>query len=113
MQLVEEGKLDLSAPVSKYLDGLPAGWQPVTIRQLLTHVSGLPDVIRVLDPETRGIPNGQNEEAVWAKLKEVPMDFETGTLDELGSSGSWPAVTESPRAMSSTLRAMRPTWSWL
>lgn len=32
MQLVEEGKLDLSAPVSSYLDGLPAAWQPVTVR---------------------------------------------------------------------------------
>ncbi|HKP69618.1 MAG TPA: serine hydrolase [Pyrinomonadaceae bacterium] len=79
MQLVEEGKLDLSAPISKYLDGLPAAWQPVTIRQLLTHISGLPNVIPVLDRETLGFSNGQNEDAVWAKVKELPMEFETGT----------------------------------
>ncbi|HTJ51201.1 MAG TPA: serine hydrolase domain-containing protein, partial [Cyclobacteriaceae bacterium] len=35
MQLVEEGKIDLAAPVSNYLDELPADWQPVTIKQLL------------------------------------------------------------------------------
>jgi transposase-like protein len=35
MQLVEEGKLDLSAPVSSYLDGLPAPWRVVTVRQLM------------------------------------------------------------------------------
>jgi CubicO group peptidase (beta-lactamase class C family) len=72
MQLVEAGKVDLAAPVSRYLDGLPAAWQPVTIRQLLTHVSGLPDVLRVLTP-------GSSEEADWAKVKALPMQFPTGT----------------------------------
>jgi CubicO group peptidase (beta-lactamase class C family) len=46
MQLVEEGKIDLSSPVSRYLDGLPTAWQRVTIRQLLTHVSGLPNILQ-------------------------------------------------------------------
>ncbi|WP_332368994.1 serine hydrolase domain-containing protein [Spirosoma telluris] len=50
MQLVEEGKVELAAPVSRYLDNLPAPWQPVTIRQLLTHVSGLPDINRIANP---------------------------------------------------------------
>jgi CubicO group peptidase (beta-lactamase class C family) len=72
VQLVEEGKVELAAPVSRYLDDLPAAWQPVTIRQLLTHVSGLPDVLRVLTP-------GSNEAAAWAKLKAMPMQFPTGT----------------------------------
>ncbi|MEO6390632.1 MAG: serine hydrolase domain-containing protein [Pyrinomonadaceae bacterium] len=42
MQLVDEGKLDLSAPVSRYRDGLPAAWQPITIRQLLTTFPACP-----------------------------------------------------------------------
>src|SRR5690606_28395009 len=37
LQLVEEGKLKLSAPVSDYLDHLPASWNSVTIQQLLSH----------------------------------------------------------------------------
>jgi CubicO group peptidase (beta-lactamase class C family) len=78
MQLIEEGKLDLSAPVSRYLDGLPAEWQPVTIRQLLTHVSGLPNILRVLDPITNGFRNELNEETAWTKVKSMPMDFPTG-----------------------------------
>jgi CubicO group peptidase (beta-lactamase class C family) len=44
MQLVEEGKLDLDAPTGQYLDDLPPDWRPIRVRQLLTHVSGLPDV---------------------------------------------------------------------
>ncbi len=49
MQLVEDGRIDLSAPVSKYLDNLPMDWQSVTIKQLLTHISGLPDLLKLLD----------------------------------------------------------------
>jgi CubicO group peptidase (beta-lactamase class C family) len=78
MQLVEDGKLDLSAPVSRYLDGLPTAWQPVTIRQLLTHVSGLPNILRALDPVTYGFPSGTNEEAAWTKTKAMPLEFTTG-----------------------------------
>ena len=78
MQLVEDGKLDLSAPVSRYLDGLPDAWQPVTIRQLLTHVSGLPNILRALDPVNYGFPPGVNEEAVWTRTKAMPMEFTPG-----------------------------------
>jgi CubicO group peptidase (beta-lactamase class C family) len=46
MRQVEAGRLDLDAPVSAYLDDLPDTWRAVTIRQLLTHMSGLPDINR-------------------------------------------------------------------
>ncbi|MFD2417593.1 serine hydrolase [Amycolatopsis pigmentata] len=42
MQLVEEGSADLDAPVARYLPEFAAeGKQDVTLRQLLTHTSGL------------------------------------------------------------------------
>ena len=45
MQLVEQGKLDLDADVNTYLDfRIPDTYpQPVTLRHLLTHTSGLED----------------------------------------------------------------------
>jgi D-alanyl-D-alanine carboxypeptidase len=43
MMLVEEGKISLDDPVSKYLDGTPRRWKKITIRHLLTHTSGIPD----------------------------------------------------------------------
>lgn len=79
MQLVEAGKVDLSAPVSRYLDGLPADWQPVTVRQLLTHVSGLPNINRVLYPTTAGFLGVKTEDAAWTSIQTLPMDFVTGT----------------------------------
>jgi CubicO group peptidase (beta-lactamase class C family) len=41
MILVQDGKLALSDPVSKYLEGTPETWKDITIRHLLTHTSGL------------------------------------------------------------------------
>ena len=78
MQLVEQGKIDLNAPVSRYLDGLPPSWEPVTIKQLLTHVSGLPNVLAVLDPVTFGLPKGMTEEDVWTRIKSMPVSSQPG-----------------------------------
>ena len=41
LQLVEEGRLDLDAPVSRYAPDLPAHLGGVTMRQLLSHRSGI------------------------------------------------------------------------
>jgi CubicO group peptidase (beta-lactamase class C family) len=42
MMLVDEGKLDLDAPVTRYVPAFAAGGDSVTVRHLLTHSSGLP-----------------------------------------------------------------------
>jgi CubicO group peptidase (beta-lactamase class C family) len=49
-QLVQEGRLDLNAPVRSYLDGFPAGPKGghPTVRDLLTHKAGVP--FRVTTP---------------------------------------------------------------
>lgn len=41
MILVEEGKLTLDDPITSYFADAPAIWQPITIRHLLTHTSGI------------------------------------------------------------------------
>jgi D-alanyl-D-alanine carboxypeptidase len=41
--LVEDGKLRLDDPLSKYLDPTPPAWVPITLRHILTHTSGLAD----------------------------------------------------------------------
>lgn len=71
MRMVEAGKLDLSAPVSAYLEGLPETWRAVTIRQLLSHMSGLPDVTRAPTVET-------DADAAWAWVQAQPIRFPPG-----------------------------------
>lgn len=44
MILAEEGKIGLDAPINLYVENIPASWATVTVRQLLTHVSGIPDL---------------------------------------------------------------------
>lgn len=40
-RLVEEGRLDLDAPVQRYVPGFPEKGQPVTARQLAGHLAGI------------------------------------------------------------------------
>ena len=44
MSLAEEGRFSLDDRARKILPRLPASWGGVTVRQLLSHTSGLPDV---------------------------------------------------------------------
>ena len=41
MQLVQEGKLKVTDPVSKFIKNAPAKWRSITIRHLLNHTSGV------------------------------------------------------------------------
>ena len=43
MLQVEDGKLALSDPLTKFFPDAPANWQGITVRNLLTHTSGIPD----------------------------------------------------------------------
>ncbi|MEU5993131.1 serine hydrolase domain-containing protein [Spirillospora sp. NPDC047418] len=54
LQLAGEGRIDLDAPVERYLPGVVRGadndGREITVRQLLQHTSGLPDVLDYLNP---------------------------------------------------------------
>ena len=43
MLLVEDGRLGLDDPITRYLPPTPDSWRAITIRHLLTHTSGLRD----------------------------------------------------------------------
>ncbi|TGE29000.1 serine hydrolase [Hymenobacter metallicola] len=73
MQLVEAGKLDLAAPVSQYLQDLPAAWRPATIRQLLSHTSGLPEIM----PNDQQV-TAEEQQTAWAAVQKLPMQFQPG-----------------------------------
>lgn len=42
MRLVEDGKLQLEDPISKYLPGIPESCRAIIVRHLLQHTSGIP-----------------------------------------------------------------------
>jgi len=74
MQLVEAGKLDLSSPVGAYITDLPPAWNNVTIQQLLSHTSGIPNIV----DEEESVLIAAGAEEAWKKVIALPMDFKTG-----------------------------------
>jgi serine beta-lactamase-like protein LACTB len=78
MQLVEEGKIDIDAPVTRYLpDFKPANPfdKPITLRQLMSHRSGLirePPAGSYFDPEPPSL------EKTVASLNGLPLVYEPG-----------------------------------
>ena len=76
MQLVEQGKLELSAKISQYLPDLPVEWHNVTVKQLLTHTSGLPDI---MNGDTGQLISNGGAKASWELVKQQPLDFEANT----------------------------------
>src|SRR5262249_1874724 len=43
LQLWEHHRLDIDASLGAYLNDVPEAWKRVTLRQMLTHTSGIPD----------------------------------------------------------------------
>ena len=74
LQLVESGKLDLTTSISTYLDNLPDTWKVVTIQQLLSHTSGIPDIVN----EEESVLISDRPEAAWKLVQTLPMDFKPG-----------------------------------
>jgi len=72
-QLAQQGRLDLDAPLARYLDALPPAWQSIRVRQLLAHTSGLPDIL-----DERGLLGGGTESQAWQAVTERPMDAAPG-----------------------------------
>jgi CubicO group peptidase (beta-lactamase class C family) len=75
MQLVEQGKLELSTSISTYVPDLPIAWQKISLKQLLSHTSGLPDIMN----EHFQLIDSAGEEQSWQALQQRTVYFEPGT----------------------------------
>lgn len=88
LQLWTEGRVELNAPIGRYLPGLlPSDFARITVTQLLNHTSGIPD--------HQGIPDTSTPEAVlrhrfdrwtpheWVRtVTHGPLKFRPGTKQE-------------------------------
>jgi len=90
MMLVEEGKVGLDDKLSKYLAGTPEGWKDVTVRNLLTHTSGIADYTDSEYTKAGGLINlrGDYTEAeLYQRFVQLPLNFETGTKWKYSNTG--------------------------
>ncbi len=70
----ERGEIGLDMPISRIRSGLPVSWQPVTLRQLLAHVSGLPDYV----PDHI---EASADQAIGA-IRSLPLRFQPGSRND-------------------------------
>ena len=73
MMLVDEGKVQLDDPVSKYLPETPDTWKNIKVRNLLSHTSGLGDY-----PSDFDFRKDYNEDQLWEIVKKTPLNFQPG-----------------------------------
>jgi CubicO group peptidase (beta-lactamase class C family) len=82
MLLVQDGKIRLDDPISKYLDGTPPTWSGITIRHLLTHTSGIQREAPAFDPW-----KVQPDIDVVRSAYPLPLRFPTGSKWEYCNTG--------------------------
>ena len=123
MMLAEEERIALDDPVHAHLPELPDAWRGVTIRQAMSHTSGLPGLI---DPQTGDLRGGATMAAAWEAVQQQPLaDTSTTTwrynqtgfeiarrIVERVSSQSWEAFAQErifdPAGMGSTFFLGQP-----
>jgi CubicO group peptidase (beta-lactamase class C family) len=84
--LQEAAKLNVQDGVCKYVPACPPAWQPVTIHQLLTHTSGIPDYRALAGyGEWENTPLAIAE--VTGHFRDAALEFEPGTTYKYSNSG--------------------------
>ncbi|WP_343675122.1 serine hydrolase domain-containing protein [Chitinophaga sp.] len=74
VQLMEAGKLQLEAPIATYLKDLPDTWKAITVQQLLSHTSGIPDIVN----EEESVLINDDPEKAWEMVLQQPNEFKAG-----------------------------------
>lgn len=86
MQLVEAGQLSLNSPVKNYIPELPESWQPITVRMLLTHESGIYDLLN--DSWQPSLVNKlTNDGAIDYFIENPALEFPPGSRADYSNSG--------------------------
>lgn len=84
MMLVEEGKIGLDDKVTKYVEGLPACCNEITVRHLLSHTSGVKDFINEPTVDLRKDISAQR---VVKSLVDLPLNFAPGEKYSYSNTG--------------------------
>lgn len=75
MMLVEEGKIGLEDKITKYFPDAPASWNDITIRELLSHQSGIANYTN----GTMDFRKDYTEDQLMKLAESLPLDFPPGT----------------------------------
>ena len=83
MMLVEEGKIGLDDPLTKYFADAPASWKEVTVRELLSHTAGFGDY-----PKDFNFRKDWTEDEELKLIESTPLAYPPGTAGRTATSGT-------------------------
>jgi N-acyl-D-amino-acid deacylase len=83
MLQIEDGRLALAEPLSKFFPDSPPAWREITVRHLLTHTSGIPDYNDGLLDYRRDY----SEDELVAFAQKLPLDFMPGAEWKYSNTG--------------------------
>ncbi len=86
MMLVEQGHVALDDKINKYLPDLPDTWNAITVHQLLSHTSGIPDYVDRPD-FWQGVRQDRAPDEVLKLVRDLPLNFQPGTQWHYSNSG--------------------------
>jgi len=84
--LEERGKLRLEDPIKTYLPDAPAAWDRITIFNLLTHSSGIPNFTSLPEYKTLQLTDTPPAKTI-ATVRDKPLDFFPGEKMSYSNSG--------------------------
>jgi CubicO group peptidase (beta-lactamase class C family) len=73
MMLVEEGKVGLEDPLTKYFPDAPGTWKKVTVRELLSHTAGFTDY-----PKSFNFRKDYTEDQLIKIVEGIPLAYAPG-----------------------------------
>ncbi len=82
MMLVEEGKVGLDDPLTKYFADAPPSWRDVTVRELLSHTAGFGDY-----PKDFDFRKDWTEGELLKLVESIPLAYAPGTKWEYSNLG--------------------------
>lgn len=87
MQLQERRILNVNDAICRYLDDCPSAWQPITIRQLLTHTSGIPNYSSLPDWDEKLSIQPYTQKEYVKLFRDLPLQFAPGEDFKYSNSG--------------------------
>ncbi len=87
LMLQEEGKLDVSDPMAKYLPEYPVGEHTITVEHLLTHTSGIQSYTDMPGFMQTRVSEDKTVDELIDVFKDEPMNFDPGEEWRYNNSG--------------------------
>jgi CubicO group peptidase (beta-lactamase class C family) len=84
--LEERGKLKLEDPIKMYVTDAPSAWDRITIFNLLTHTSGIPNFTNLAEYKTLQLSDTPPAKTI-ATVRDRPLDFFPGEKMSYSNSG--------------------------